>query len=342
MKNKHHFIVPAMLCVAVFMPLQAQTITNVVAEQVGKTVEISYTLDKPTEISIEYSTDGTHYTKLKNVSGDVGENVQAGKKKIIWDALAETGGLVKDNVSFKIICGVTSVIDCQGHTYPVVKIGSQYWMAENLQCTKYDTQSERAGQTLKTSSGYIFAPYYTDGRYANTEYSGKLTQEQRKHLGLLYNWAAAMGYATGSQAKSQTGNYSGRRQGICPNGWHLPNRADWNTLANALGGVPQTNNYGYVNYSNVGAKLKSRSGWYISGWYIGNGTDDYGFSGLPAGFAAGSNVVSVGEQGVFWSSDAKNYIKAYECTLFDNCSDLSSGTYPDIKDCACSVRCLRD
>ncbi len=230
-----------------------------------------------------------------------------------------------------------TVTDCQGHKYPVVKIGEQYWMAENLQCTKYDTQSEMAGQMLQTSSNCSSAPCYIDSRYANTEYSGNLTNEQRKYLGLLYNWVAAMGY-TVSQAKSQTGSYNGRRQGICPNGWHLPSRADWNTLANSLGGVPKTDSNGNVDYPKVGAKLKSRSGWHNGG----NGTDDYGFSGLPAGFALGISVVgSVGEWGDFWSSDAKSSGIAYIRGLEYGESDLKENVI-GYRSSARSVRCLRD
>ncbi|MCQ2360562.1 MAG: hypothetical protein MJ009_03650 [Paludibacteraceae bacterium] len=217
-----------------------------------------------------------------------------------------------------------TVTDCQGHTYPVVKIGEQYWMAENFQCTKYDTQSERAGMTLQKSSSSTNAPYYTDGRYVSTEYSENLTNEQRKHLGLRYNWAAAMGYAE-SQAKSQTGIYKGRRQGICPNGWHLPSRAEWNTLASYCGG----NN-------NAGGKLKSRNGWYNGG----NGTDDYGFSGLPAGGALGSSVSILGAWGSFWSSDDKSSNGAYIYDLMYKNSNLNE--YSSYKYTAQSVRCLRD
>lgn len=228
----------------------------------------------------------------------------------------------------------TTVTDCQGHEYPVVKLGSQYWMAENLQCTKYDTQSERAGVEIHTAFSNVYAPYYIDGRYANTEYSGYLTNAQREHLKLLYNWAAAMGY-TESQSQN-LGSYSGRRQGICPNGWHLPSRSDWNTLAIELGGVPKPKSNEYMDYSNVGAKLKSGSGWHNGG----NGTDDYKFSGVPTGCAYGDKVESVGGWSYFWSSEAKNSDGAYVRYLSYDSSDLGEDYYS--KRSARSVRCVKD
>lgn len=215
-----------------------------------------------------------------------------------------------------------SVQDVCGNTYSVVKIGEQYWMAENLRCTKYDTQSERAGQMLQTSDSYTYAPYYIDGRYITTYYSGNLTNEQRQHLGLLYNWAAAMGY-TESEALNQTGDYSSRRQGICPNGWHLPSDEDWSSLNIASGDF-------------AGSKLKSKRGWYNGG----NGVDVYGFSGLPAGYGVGSSVYDVGGMGYFWTSDASESSRANGYVLYFDTWDLhQNGKNKYVTQ---SVRCLRN
>lgn len=41
-----------------------------------------------------------------------------------------------------------TVTDCQGSTYPIVQIGEQYWMAENLRCTQYDTESNLSYQKI--------------------------------------------------------------------------------------------------------------------------------------------------------------------------------------------------
>jgi uncharacterized protein (TIGR02145 family) len=55
-------------------------------------------------------------------------------------------------------------------------------------------------------------------------------------------------------------------RGVCPEGWRLPDRYDWEYLARAIGEL-----------SIAGTLLKSKTGWEGRG----NGTDDYGFSVLP-------------------------------------------------------------
>lgn len=65
-------------------------------------------------------------------------------------------------------------------------------------------------------------------------------------------------------------------------GWHLPSKTEYQTLIDFIGS------------STAGTKLKSTSGWYNSG----NGTDDYGFNGLPVGYyTAGGFHHSVSDKG---------------------------------------------
>ena len=62
----------------------------------------------------------------------------------------------------------------------------------------------------------------------------------------------------------------------CPSGWHLPSDKEWQTLVEFAGG-----------YEIAGNKLKTTIGW---GWENdnlsnANGTDEFGFSALPGGYA---------------------------------------------------------
>ena len=83
--------------------VSAQTVTNVTATQVNKTIQVSYDLDKQADITLHLSTDGGKtYQQLSQVSGDVGKNVFAGQKTIVWDVLAEKEKLVGENIVFKV------------------------------------------------------------------------------------------------------------------------------------------------------------------------------------------------------------------------------------------------
>jgi uncharacterized protein (TIGR02145 family) len=73
----------------------------------------------------------------------------------------------------------------------------------------------------------------------------------------------------------------------CPPGWHLPTNDEWDSLALAVGGVRD-----FPDWQVADKKLKTRSGWSSHRGISGNGTDDYGFSAMPAGsrgFPAGMN-----------------------------------------------------
>jgi len=85
---------------------------------------------------------------------------------------------------------------------------------------------------------------------------------------------------------------------VCPLGWHLPTKQEWEALIEIAG--------------KDGKKLKSRSGWNNPSRVNGknnNGSDDLNFSALPggrrdpAGVFRGSNEDLVfGQFGVWWSS----------------------------------------
>lgn len=241
----------------------------------------------------------------------------------------------------------STVKDICGNSYKYVKIGEQYWMAENMRCNKYDTKSERSGFSLSKSSDITMTPYYTDAsdkslwefRFYDT--SVNLSDAQVSILGYLYNWAAAVGVEDGQK---QTSAFSVNRQGICPNDWHVPTDAEWDALAKAIGGVV-VNEYGSFMY--IGNKLKAKSGWYINYDVDGNGTDDYGFMALPAAEAYGKDVWYIGLGTLFWTvtpnslegpRPATHYARARELDWTDSGLYNSRGE----KDMSYSVRCVKD
>ena len=193
-----------------------------------------------------------------------------------------------------------------GQIYKSVKIGNQVWMAENL---NYD---------------------YNEGTAKSYCYNDE--QESCAKYGRLYTWAAAMdsagvfgdggkgcGYDVTCSAKEPV-------RGVCPESWHLPSDTEWKTLFTAVGGEDV-----------AGTKLKSKSGWYNNG----NGTDEYGFSVLPAGnrFDVG-NYYNADYYAFFWSRTEHSSVNAYNWDFFYVDTYVRSQYYS--KEIGFSVRCLRD
>ncbi|SHK77328.1 major paralogous domain-containing protein [Fibrobacter sp. UWH5] len=199
-------------------------------------------------------------------------------------------------------------------TYKTVKIGDQVWMAENL----------NYADSTKTPSLKGKSWCYENAADSCAKY------------GRLYTWAAAIdSVALANDVDNpQTCGYGKTCtlptvvQGVCPSGWHLPTYGEWRTLLEAVGG-----------FSTAGEILKSGSGWFSNG----NGTDDYGFSALPAGSRYSNGYFfNAGSYATFWSaSQNENYSDyAYSVDLSYDIEDAFMYDY--IKDYGYSVRCLQN
>ncbi len=195
-----------------------------------------------------------------------------------------------------------------GQVYKTVKIGTQVWMAENL---NYDYNTG-------TAKSYCFGD-----KEVNCAVTGR-----------LYTWAAAIdSVALANDADNpQTCGYGKTCtlptvvQGVCPSGWHLPTYDEWQTLFKAVGGS-----------SAAGKALKSGSGWYSNG----NGTDTYGFSALPAGYSSyDGDFDYAGGYAGFWSASEIKDGRAYGMYL--GYYDEFASMHDYYKDIGYSVRCLQD
>ncbi len=211
-------------------------------------------------------------------------------------------------------CEYGTLIDTRdGQTYKTVTIGSQTWMAENL------------------NYAYTGVPFNYD-RYTSDSTSWCTQDDTSKcsMYGRLYTWAAAMDsvgmWSTNGKgcgfSKTCVPTYPMR--GICPEGWHLPMQAEWNALFTTVGGS-----------SIAGKMLKSTSFW--SG--EARGSDAYAFSALPAGDRDYGIFLNERSRAHFWSSTESGNYDAYSLNLYygDN-ADLSLYS----KYYGLSVRCLKD
>ncbi|MCQ2122102.1 MAG: fibrobacter succinogenes major paralogous domain-containing protein [Fibrobacter sp.] len=199
-----------------------------------------------------------------------------------------------------------------GQTYKTVTIGTQTWMAQNLNYAPDENHVHSLGD-------YAWSGCY-DNEISNCA-----------KYGHLYTWEVAMDKA-GCDFFNDCMNSNEGSQGICPVGWHLPSKEEWETLFAVSGGFVACKN------------LKSASGWREGG----NGTDAYGFSALPAGKGYGFSALSAGNVYFnsvdyithFWSSSEFNSTLAYIIALVYN-SESALLVYED-KNLARSVRCLKD
>ena len=211
--------------------------------------------------------------------------------------------------------------DRDGQTYKTVKIGEQWWMAENLNYAYTGVPFKVGGFTSDFTSDSTSWCYDNDA--ANCAKYGR-----------LYTWAAAMdsaGIILGNTANGcdyekdcNLGNVKVR--GVCPEGWHLPDSTEWDALRTAVGG-----------WTTAGKMLKSTEGWINNG----NGSDAYSFSALPAGNRYyGGSFGYEGDYAYFWSSTEVNSTYANRMNMNHHFVDARLGS--NYKSYGFSVRCLRD
>lgn len=211
----------------------------------------------------------------------------------------------------------TTVRDNDGNVYTPVKIGSQTWMKENLKATTYHDNTP-INLVNNPASWYALS-------FASKAYCWPDEKASNKDVfGALYTWSAALNGSNGSNNKP-----SGIR-GVCPDGWHVPNTAEWEELILFLGGG-----------SYAGGKLKEIG---TAHWLEPNSmaTNESGFTALPAGMRSSTgSIVVPGQEGNWWSSSIGSDDEAFSVKL----SYLWwTVTYKNVysKDSGLSVRCVRD
>ena len=223
------------------------------------------------------------------------------------------------------------------HEYKTVVIGTQTWMAENLNYYVPFCGSPSFGQ--RPEEGCVGFTRLIESSVCVLPKNAYAVQEDNEYCqkyGRAYTWAAAMK--------------------ACPDGWHLPSDDDWKILINYVNG-DKTGNYVRSNNTGAGPKLKAKSGWENNPKHP-NGTDNYGFSALPGGYVNDSGRSwSLGVTIRFWSSSehinwatqpldqltiARNVVIAGVNLLFDPNSTGIAGSGSSVKHEHNYVRCIQD
>lgn len=187
----------------------------------------------------------------------------------------------------------TATVTYAGKVYHTVKIGNQTWLKENL-----DVGVMIQGTANPSNNGTIEKYCYNNDAANCSKYGG------------LYQWNEAMAYDTANGAR-----------GICPTGWHLPTKVEFDTLAAVN-----------RNDSNRLIALGQGTG-------DGVGTNSSGFSALFAGYrSTDGSLITLGSSTVFWSSTEDRGTYAYGFALWD----YSSSTSYDRKEFGSSIRCIKN
>lgn len=184
------------------------------------------------------------------------------------------------------------ITDKRDHqTYKIITIGTQVWMAENL---NYDT--------LDGSYSWCY-----DNKASNCSKYGRL-------------------YSQPLAVPAHSSKYP-LDHGICPEGWHVPNRDEWYIL------------YHYVNNRDpvsMGHNLKTTQDWTY-------GTDRFGFSALPGGYYGNDSLFSgQNDYALFWGQSNQTDSSAHFWMLKNSAFYFRWEYIKTDDQRGLSVRCLKD
>ncbi len=182
-------------------------------------------------------------------------------------------------------CGEGITDERDGSSYNTVLIGSQCWMAENL-----NIGVMISGNNDQTNNSTIEKYCYENNTSNCDTYGG------------LYQWDEMMQYVTTEGT-----------QGICPTGWHLPSNVEWIILSDFLGGAGV-----------AGGKLKESGTNHWASPNTG-GTNESSFYALPGGFLYSNDMFfDIGEIAYLWTNNMNDNTKSYGYYLYYNLASLSS------------------
>lgn len=189
-----------------------------------------------------------------------------------------------------------------GQSYKIVKIGDQWWMAENLRASIYNNGDPIPNVTDNTVWDNLTSSAYC--WYDNNESTYK------NPYGALYNW------------------YAVNNARLCPVGWHVPTDEEWTILTTFLGGE-----------IDAGGKLKEAG---TDHWTNPNdgATNEVGFSALPGGYRTPNfSFGNIGLAGYWWSSSEDENSWGFSRSMGYDISFVSRNW--GLKTIGTSVRCVK-
>jgi len=207
-----------------------------------------------------------------------------------------------------------SMTDQEGNVYKTIVIGTQEWMAENLNTSIYRNGDEIS--SLYTD--YEFADAWVATASGAWAIPSPSSSYQYCPYGKLYNWYTCV------DARE-----------LCPTGWHVPTDSDWTILMSFL----DPNYTGFTSSSSVAGGLMKSVG--TSWWDADNtgATNSSGFSAIPAGGVVGGVYFGPGQMSWWWSSDGSS---SGALSFYLEYNNSVARRFGNDSDLGLSVRCLRD
>jgi len=224
-----------------------------------------------------------------------------------WQPIQVNEGM--NDLGFVPFCGADTLLtdtvsDIDGNVYNTVMINGKWWMAENLNTTRYAN-----GDQIPTISIQDTLDYQTTTLGAWNIYNDFYPNAEV--FGRLYNWFTAVD-----------------SRNVCPAGWHVPTDSIYISLIDSVGG-----------YQVAGSTFKSHMYWNN---YDQNVTNELGFSALPGGSRNYSGYYTgITSNGPIWTSSVSqwNSLVAWFFSVNFSGTGTVNGTY---KNNGYSIRCIMD
>ncbi len=237
---------------------------------------------------------------------------------IFFVVLILVAGCKKDPVETTAVQETGTMTDIDGNVYKTIKIGSQWWMAENLKVITY-------------RNGHSIPQITTDNAEWQNDVSGAYCNydnisDNHKIYGYLYNWYVITD-----------------TQNIAPAGWHIPSDVEWKEMEKVLGmSATEADKSGWRG-THEGEKIKKESpeGWssYEAIWATnesgfnalgGNCRVFNGEAGQPYGFK---------QTGFWWTNSYTDSVAVYRYLDYKN-ANIFRGVCS--RNYGFSIRCVKD
>jgi uncharacterized protein (TIGR02145 family) len=212
-------------------------------------------------------------------------------------------GCKKEKTAEKEREKIWALYDKDGYGYDTVKIGTQFWMKQNLNTSRY-----RNGDAIPQITSASIWSSLTTGAWC---WYNNDSATYASTYGKLYNWFAI-----------------NDARGLAPQGWHVPSIAEVNTLLSVLGGSAV-----------AGGKMKATG---TNHWVAPNTNADNtsGFTALPSGVRNNAgNFFLEGNSAIFRTSTPNGGLP-YNFSL--NYNDGKVGQGGSAAQSGQSIRCMKD